>query len=72
MKTKLTRRELVHQYLVNAPEGKWINGHVLCRPSIGGSEGLRRLRELREQGVDIELRSHPTKGRSTVQYRLKP
>lgn len=50
----------------------WVDGHVLCHPALGGSEGLRRVRELRADGVDIEKRNHPDRGRSTVQYRLVP
>lgn len=48
----------------------WVDGHDLCGPTVGGSEGLRRLRDLRAEGVEIEKRNHPTKGRATVQYRL--
>lgn len=48
----------------------WVDGHVLCRPDLGGSEGLRRLRELRGDGHEIEKRDHPISGRTTRQYRL--
>lgn len=48
----------------------WIDGYALCHPGIGGSEGLRRLRELREKGWKIDRRKHPIYGRTTQQYRL--
>lgn len=50
---------------------EWIDGYVLCHPNIGGSEGLRRLRELRAEGHKIEkrLKSSDTKTR-VYQYRL--
>lgn len=53
-------------------EDGWIDGWVLCHPSIGGTEGLRRLRELRAAGHDIERRRHPNGDRDTNQYRLAP
>lgn len=84
----MTRKEKVLQYLEYArrigtgslvgPEGYgriedgWVDGHVLCRPQVGGSEGLRRLRELRADGIEIEQRNHPIRGRATRQYRLAP
>lgn len=51
------------------PDG-WVDGWVLCHPGIGGSEGLRRVRELRAQGQPIEMRPHPIHGRTTRQYRV--
>jgi len=48
----------------------WVNGHELTRPDVGGSEGLRRLRELKADGHDIEMRPHPVHGRTSRQYRL--
>ena len=60
-----TRKEKVLEVLA---DGEWHDGYALCHPGIGGSEGLRRLRELREDGHDIEMRRVP--GRNTRQYRL--
>lgn len=37
-----------------------VPGPLLCRPDIGGSEGLRRLRELRKEGHVIKKRPSPT------------
>lgn len=54
---------------VKTPDG-WVDGWVLCHPGIGGSEGLRRLRELRAEGQPIEMRAHPIHGRTTRQYRV--
>lgn len=42
-----------------APHG-WVPGYLIQNPSIGGSEGLRRLRELMRT-ID---------GRTTREYRL--
>ncbi len=53
-----TRRENVRKLLINPPAGSdgWISGVTLCDPAIGGSEGLRRVRELRAEGWTIEKR----------------
>jgi hypothetical protein len=48
----------------------WVDGYALCHPSLGGSEGLRRLRELRALGHRIDRRQHPVRGRTSQQYRL--
>lgn len=48
-------------------EDGWINGWVLCHPALGGSEGLRRLRQLRAEGHNIEKR--PSHGSTNV-YRI--
>ncbi len=48
----------------------WVDGPVLASGAIGGSEGLRRLRELRAAGWPIEDRKHPQHGRAVRQYRL--
>lgn len=37
---------------------------------MGGSEGLRRLRELIEEGFNIQARQHPDKHRAVWQYRF--
>lgn len=47
---------------------EWHEGHELTAPSVGGSEGLRRLREVRAMGAPIEMRT--VKGLTTRQYRL--
>lgn len=49
---------------------EWVNGPALCHPDVGGSEGLRRLRELRADGYIIEMRHHPDPRRKVRQYRL--
>lgn len=80
-KTK-TRKELVLSTLTTArrrgrvvidgttykTSGGWIDGWLLTHPSLGGSEGLRRLRELRQDGYRIEMRVSD-KG-TTRQYRI--
>jgi len=50
-------------------DGEWHDGPELTHPAVGGSEGLRRLRELRAKGYIIEMR-RKAKGRTTRQYRL--
>lgn len=50
--------------------GTWVDGWVLTQPDVGGSEGLRRLRELEADGIHIEKRPHPDAGLATWQYRL--
>lgn len=53
-------------------EGGWVDGDDMARPDCGGSEGKRRLRELREElGWPIEARPHPERATSW-QYRLPP
>lgn len=48
----------------------WVDGYLLCSPGIGGTEALRRVRELRALGHDIEMRPHPVHSRSARQYRI--
>ena len=62
-----TRQRLVLQVL---EDGEWHDGHELTHPAVGGSEGLRRLRELRAKGYVIEMRKK-AKGQTTRQYRLE-
>lgn len=71
----VSRKEQVYGYLktrINA----WVDGPELANESVGGSEGLKRLRELRadlkaEGGrYEIEMRSHPDASRDIYQYRL--
>jgi hypothetical protein len=81
-KVKPTRRELVHNALKAARRGKltvngqavktpagWVPGHLLTHPEIGGTEGLRRLRELRTDGLAIEMKAIGN-GSAAYQYRL--
>lgn len=64
---KKTRLGQVANVLVNNV-GVWIDGHRLETVEVGGSSGLRRLRELRDDyGWNIEQRPTNT---STDQYRL--
>ena len=61
----LTRAERV---LLLLKGGEWVPGWKLCDPAAGGSEGLRRLRELRAAGWLIEMRKR--EGRASREYRL--
>jgi hypothetical protein len=62
-----TRQALVLAYLQARP-GQWIDGFALAAPEVGGSEGLKRLRELRAAGFPIEKRPKPHS--DAWQYRL--
>lgn len=64
-----TRKAAVIRFL-QAANGEWVDGYAIASPDVGGSEGLRRLRELRrDDGWPIEERPHPTSATSW-QYRL--
>ena len=66
----LTRKEQVLEVLIDHL-GEWVDGPELANEVVGGSEGLKRLRELRdEDGYGIEARRHPDPERSIWQYRL--
>jgi hypothetical protein len=66
----LTRRDQVLARLREA-NGEWVDGTELCTAEVGGSEGLKRLRELRQDGgYDIKMRRHPSVDRDIFQYRL--
>ena len=65
----LTRRELVLQLLQRHPN-EWVDGTAIASAEVGGSEGLKRLRELRQAGYNIRMRKHPDPRRDIFQYRL--
>ncbi|ATY83910.1 hypothetical protein CVV65_02135 [Kyrpidia spormannii] len=61
MAHRRTKREAVWRYLTDHM-GEWVDAHVFTHPSIGGSEGLRRLREIRASLPPywrIEMRRKP-------------
>ena len=68
-----TRAEQVLDYL-RVRKGEWVDGPALANEAVGGSEGLRRLREKRsalsDKGLKIETRKHPDPKRDVWQYRL--
>ncbi len=64
-----SRRQQVLDYL-QARAGQWVNGPELANETVGGSEGLKRLRELRAEGYPILERKHPDQSRTIWQYRL--
>lgn len=68
-KNKITRKDAVLELLMKNIN-VWIDGPRIASPEVGGSEGLKRLRELREEGHKIENRRHPNKDRDVWQYRL--
>lgn len=65
----MTRKEQVLD-LLKRNLNEWVNGTELATEVVGGSEGLKRLRELRAEGYLIERRKHPSPGREIYQYRL--
>jgi hypothetical protein len=66
---KETRAKQVLHRLREAA-GEWVDGTELANEEVGGSEGLKRLRELRLEGWPIEERHHPSPRRAIWQYRL--
>lgn len=64
-----TRKAQVLEFL-QANKNEWVDGPELANERVGGSEGLRRLRELIEDGYPIESRRHPRAERDIWQYRL--
>jgi hypothetical protein len=73
--SNLTRKEQVFQVLKDHL-GLWVDGTLLANEEVGGSEGLKRLRELRQDLLRerstylIQQRKHPDPRRSIYQYRL--
>lgn len=65
----LSRKEQILRFLLKN-KNEWVDGTRLTTAEVGGSEGLRRLRELRSDGYLIEQRRHPDPGRDIWQYRL--
>lgn len=66
-----TRKEQVLARL-RVADGLWVDGPEIANEAVGGSEGLRRLRELADEGHDIRKRKHPDPTRDIWQYRLVP
>lgn len=80
-KTRVSRKQKVYNALKEARSGTmhvgnltvttangWVNGEYLLDSAIGGEGGLRRLRELRDEGYRILMRR--SKDTGTFQYRL--
>lgn len=63
----LTRKQQVLEYLM-ARKGEWVDGPEIATEEVGGSEGLKRLRELRAEGYVIFNRKHPDPARDIWQY----
>lgn len=61
----MTRKQKVAKLLRSR---RWITGTDLCDPDVGGSEGLRRVRELRADGATIKVRK--TEGSNVREYRM--
>lgn len=62
-----TRKELVLSYLKT--NRKYVPGYELTAPNVGGTEGLRRVRELRADGIPIVTRKNPETG--LYEYKIK-
>jgi len=67
--SEMTREEQV-LYVLESNVGRWVDGTVLANERIGGSEGLKRLRDLKAKGHLIQKRKHPDPTRAIYQYRL--
>lgn len=67
--SELTRKEQV-LYWLRRNANQWVDGPDIANERIGGSEGLRRLRELGQEGNRIQQRRHPDAARDIWQYRL--
>jgi hypothetical protein len=66
-----TRMEEVLTRLL-AAEGEWVDAPELAHEGCGGSEGLRRVRQLRaDLHWPVERRPHPER-RTAWQYRIRP
>ncbi len=68
-----TRADQVVMYL-KVRKNRWVDGPEISNEKVGGSEGLRRLREKRDglaaEGLKVERRKHPDPARDIWQYRL--
>lgn len=65
-RTRPTKKRLVLEHMVRHSPQRWVKHHELTTPDVGGSEGLRRLRELREDWV---IHTRPV-GKTAWEYRL--
>ena len=65
-----TRKQQVLSHL-RARKGQWVDGPEIANEEVGGSEGHRRLRELRLDGYKIPMRKHPDPRRDIWQYMLQ-
>lgn len=64
-----TRKDQILKYLLDRAD-QWVDGTHLATEQVGGSEGLRRLRDLRADGYKIQQRKHPDPDRDIWQYKL--
>lgn len=64
----MNRKQSVLEFFKKNP-GKWINNTQIVRDDVGGSEGMRRLRELQADGHDIRMRRL---NKDTFQYMYSP
>lgn len=67
MTDTITRKEAVYTYL--RKNRKFIPGSELTTDEVGGKQGLRRLRELRAEGIEIVSRKNPETG--SHEYKIK-
>jgi hypothetical protein len=68
-----SRKQQVYLHLLEH-EDEWIDGPDLANEKVGGSEGLKRLRELRVDlegsSYAIQMRAHQSPDRDIYQYRI--
>lgn len=60
-----TRKERVFSLMRSL---RWTPGYRITDPDVGGSEGLRRLRELRDEGYEFKMRKMTNS--DAYEYRL--
>lgn len=68
MSYRPTRRDKVLYYL-GERMGKWVPGYELTTPEVGGSEGLRRLREARDNDNWL-IEGRQMEGSDAWEYRM--
>lgn len=64
-KQKVSRYDRVFKTMKSR---RWIKGSDITQPEVGGSEGLRRVREMRSRGAEIAMRRIP--GSMQFEYRM--
>jgi hypothetical protein len=65
---RTTRLIRVAEYLVER-QGRWVPGYEIATPEVGGSEGLKRVRELRHDH-DFPIEKRKMKNSTAYEYRI--
>lgn len=72
-RTEVTRQGQLRQTaeFLDAHVGEWIPGTAFNTPEVGGQDGTRRVRELRDD-YNWPIENRPMKDSTTWEYRLAP